>query len=212
MAQYSVEQVMQASPIMPVIVIDRLQDAVPLAKALLAGGINVLEVTLRTEVALQAVEVIAAEVEDAIVGVGTVSNAGQLQHAMKAGAQFAISPGVTPSLLSAASEIDIPFLPGVATVSELMLGMEAGLRHFKFFPATAAGGIPVLKAFTGPYPEIKFCPTGGIGPNNYLDFLALPNVLCVGGSWVAAKAHVAEANWDEITRLAEQAVTGAKAS
>ncbi len=209
MAEYTVQQVMQASLVVPVLVIDNAEDAVPLANALVAGGIKVLEITLRTPAALPAVEAIAGQVSDAIVGVGTVSSAAQLQDSIDSGAQFAISPGVTPQLLEAAGSSRIPFLPGIATVSELMLGIEAGLKHFKFFPATAAGGVPVLKAFAGPFPDVVFCPTGGIGENNFLEFLSLPNVLCVGGSWVAPAGLIRAKDWPAITQLARKAADSA---
>lgn len=207
--QYSAEQVMAASPVVPVIVIERVEDAVPLAKALVAGGLRVLEVTLRTAAALDSIRAINAEVEGAILGVGTVTNAGQLRAAVDAGAKFAISPGLTPSLLAAGNDFDVPLLPGIATISEMMLGIEAGLNHFKFFPASQAGGAPMLKAFAGPFPDVRFCPTGGINEKNFLEYLALPNVLCVGGSWVAPAGAVKERDWTTITRLSRQAIEAA---
>lgn len=207
--KYSAEQVMTASPVVPVIVIERVEDAVPLAKALVAGGLKVLEVTLRTSAALDSIRAINAEIDDAILGVGTVTNAGQLQASVEAGAKFAISPGLTPGLLEAKNDFDIPLLPGIATISEMMLGIEAGLKHFKFFPASAAGGAAMLKAFAGPFPDIRFCPTGGINEKNFLEYLALPNVLCVGGSWVAPVNAVKERDWATITRLSKQAIDAA---
>lgn len=212
MTKYTSEQVMQASPVVPVIVIDKVEDAVPLAKALMAGGINVLEVTMRTPAALDAIRAIAAEVKGAILGVGTVTNGEQLRAAVEAGAKFAISPGLTPALLEAKDDFDVPLLPGIATISEMMLGIDAGLRNFKFFPASVAGGVPMLKAFAGPFPDIRFCPTGGISEKNFLEYLALPNVLCVGGSWVAPTASVKAKDWDAITALVKQAVEIAAAS
>lgn len=201
------KEVLTAGPVMPVMVIENLDDAVPLAKALVAGGIKVLEITLRTPIALEAIRLISQEVEGAIVGAGTIANAKQLQAAQDAGAVFAISPGLTPSLLSAANEGEIALIPGIATLSELMLGMDYGLDHFKFFPAEAAGGIPMLKAIAGPFPQATFCPTGGISPENYKDYLKLPNVACVGGSWLAPQKVVTEKNWVKVTELAKQAVT-----
>lgn len=188
-------------------VIHRLADAVPLASALVRGGVKVLEITLRTEVALEAIHRVQTEVEGAIVGAGTVMNPRQLEEVQAAGARFAISPGLTPALLDAASKAKFPLIPGVATLSELMLGMDAGLDCFKFFPAEAAGGIPMLKAIAGPAPQASFCPTGGISPQNYLDYLALENVACVGGSWLAPSHLVEKADWEAIMQLAS-AVSG----
>jgi 2-dehydro-3-deoxyphosphogluconate aldolase / (4S)-4-hydroxy-2-oxoglutarate aldolase len=203
------KDVLTASPVMPVMVIQNLDDAVPLAKALVAGGIKVLEITLRTPIALEAIKLISQEVKEAIVGAGTIANPAQLQAAQEAGAVFAISPGVTASLLSAANEGNIALIPGIATLSELMLGMEHGLDHFKFFPAEAAGGVPMLKAIAGPFPQATFCPTGGISPGNYLEYLSLPNVACVGGSWLAPQSAVTEKNWSKVTELAQKAITEA---
>jgi len=203
------KDVLTASPVMPVMVIQNLDDAVPLAKALVAGGIKVLEITLRTPIALEAIKLISQEVKEAIVGAGTIANPAQLQAAQEAGAVFAISPGVTASLLSAANKGNIALIPGIATLSELMLGMEHGLDHFKFFPAEAAGGVPLLKAIAGPFPQVTFCPTGGISPSNYLEYLSLPNVACVGGSWLAPQSAVTEKNWSKVTELAQKAITEA---
>lgn len=191
---------------MPVMVIQNLADAVPLAQALVAGGIKVLEITLRTPVALDAIRMIRQEVKDAIVGAGTIANSAQLKAVEEAGAVFAISPGITPSLLAAADSGNIALIPGVATLSELMLGMEYGLDHFKFFPAEAAGGIPMLKAIAGPFPQITFCPTGGISPENYQAYLQLSNVACVGGSWLAPQDAVKAKNWEKVTELARLAI------
>lgn len=198
--------VLTSCPVMPVMVIQAIDDAVPLAKALVAGGIKVLEITLRTPIALEAIRQISQEVEDAIVGAGTIANPKQLQAAQDAGAKFAISPGLTPALLDAAVAGDIALIPGIATLSELMLGISYGLEYFKFFPAEAAGGIPMLKAIAGPFPQATFCPTGGISPENYQAYLQLPNVACVGGSWLAPQSAVAEKNWAKVTELAKQAV------
>ncbi|HEX7025975.1 MAG TPA: bifunctional 4-hydroxy-2-oxoglutarate aldolase/2-dehydro-3-deoxy-phosphogluconate aldolase, partial [Gammaproteobacteria bacterium] len=198
-----------AAPVVPVIVIERVEDAVPLAKALVSGGLKVLEVTLRTPAALDAIRAIDADVEDAILGVGTVTNAEQLRAAVEAGAKFAISPGLTPGLLEAKNDFDVPLIPGIATISEMMLGIDAGLKHFKFFPASMAGGPPMLKAFAGPFPDIRFCPTGGINEKNFLEYLTLSNVLCVGGSWVSPAAAAKEKDWATITRLSRAAVDAA---
>jgi 2-dehydro-3-deoxyphosphogluconate aldolase / (4S)-4-hydroxy-2-oxoglutarate aldolase len=187
-------------------IIQNLDDAVPLARALVAGGIKVLEITLRTPIALEAIKLISQEVKDAIVGAGTVANPAQFQAAEEAGAMFAISPGITTSLLAAANSGNIALIPGIATLSELMLGMEYGLNYFKFFPAEAAGGVPLLKAISGPFPNAVFCPTGGISPGNYNEYLQLPNVACVGGSWLAPQAVVNEKNWAKVTEMAKKAV------
>ena len=204
------KDVLNAGPVMPVMVIQNLDDAVPLAQALVAGGIKVLEITLRTPVALAAIERISREVKDAIVGAGTIANPAQLKAAEDAGAVFAISPGITESLLKAANSGNIALIPGVATLSELMLGMEYGLDHFKFFPAEAAGGIPMLKAIAGPFPQATFCPTGGISPENYQAYLQLPNVACVGGSWLAPQEAVKSKNWAKVTELAQLAIASIK--
>ncbi len=200
------KEVLNAGPVMPVMVIQNLDDAVPLAQALVAGGIKVLEITLRTPIALEAIKLISDSVKDAIVGAGTITTPEQLRAAEAAGAVFAISPGLTPTLLAAAQTGNIALIPGIATLSELMMGMEFGLDHFKFFPAEAAGGIPMLKAIAGPMPQITFCPTGGISPDNYLAYLALGNVACVGGSWLAPADAVKAKNWAKVTELAKQAV------
>jgi 2-dehydro-3-deoxyphosphogluconate aldolase/(4S)-4-hydroxy-2-oxoglutarate aldolase len=200
------KDVLTAGPVMPVMVIQNLDDAVPLARALVAGGIKVLEITLRTPIALEAIRLISQQVKEAIVGAGTIANPRQLQAAEEAGAVFAISPGLTPSLLSAANTGRIALIPGIATLSELMLGMDYGLDHFKFFPAEAAGGIPLLKAIAGPFPQATFCPTGGISPENYKAYLQLPNVACVGGSWLAPQNVVNEKNWAKVSELAQKAI------
>ncbi len=206
----SPKDVLNAGPVMPVMVIQNLDDAVPLAEALVAGGIRVLEITLRTPIALKAIKLIADNVKDAIVGAGTITTPEQLQAAEAAGAVFAISPGLTPKLLAAALTGNVALIPGIATLSELMQGMEYGLDHFKFFPAEAAGGIPMLKAIAGPVPYVTFCPTGGISPENYQDYLALSNVACVGGSWLAPADAVKAKNWAKVTELAQQAIANAK--
>lgn len=200
--------VLNASPVMPVMVIQDLENAVPLAKALVAGGIRVLEITLRTPVALDAIRAIAQEVPDAIVGAGTILNEQQLQAAADAGAVFAISPGLTANLLAAAQKSSIALIPGISSLSELMLGMEYGLDHFKFFPAENAGGVPMLKAIAGPIPQVTFCPTGGISLKNYNEYLALPNVACCGGSWLAPADVVKNKDWAKVTQLAQEAIAG----
>ncbi len=200
------KDVLSAGPVMPVMVIQNLDDAVPLAKALVAGGIKVLEITLRTPIALDAIRLISREVKDAIVGAGTITTPEQLKAAEDAGAVFAISPGLTPKLLAAAQVGNIALIPGIATLSELMLGMEYGLDHFKFFPAEAAGGIPMLKSIAGPIPNATFCPTGGISPENYNSYLQLSNVACVGGSWLVPADVVKLKNWARVTELAKQTI------
>ena len=200
------KNVLNAGPVMPVMVIQNLDDAVPLAKALVAGGIKVLEITLRTPIALDAIRLISQEVKEAIVGAGTITSPEQLQAAEDAGAVFAISPGLTPTLLAAAKIGKIALIPGISTLSELMMGMEYGLDHFKFFPAEAAGGIPMLKSIAGPIPQATFCPTGGISPENYNAYLNLSNVACVGGSWLVPSDAVKSKNWAKVTELAKQAI------
>ena len=192
--------------VIPVITLDRVEDAVPLAQALVAGGLKVLEVTLRTEAAVEGIREIVKHVPDAIVGTGTVCNEQQIKLCEDLGCQFMISPGATDKLLEAGAQSSVPFLPGVASVSELMRGMEYGHRDFKFFPAEAAGGTSVLKAFAGPFGDVRFCPTGGIGLHNVVEYLALPNVLCVGGSWIAQTNLIRQQAWSEIETLAREAV------
>ena len=192
--------------VIPVITLDRVEDAVPLAQALVAGGLKGLEVTLRTEAAVEGIREIVKHVPDAIVGTGTVCNEQQIKLSEDLGCQFMISPGATDKLLEAGAQSSVPFLPGVASVSELMRGMEYGHRDFKFFPAEAAGGTSVLKAFAGPFGDVRFCPTGGIGLHNVVEYLALPNVLCVGGSWIAQTNLIRQQAWSEIETLAREAV------
>lgn len=196
---------LQQSPVMPVIVIKELDSAVDLARALVAGGIRSLEVTLRSDAALEAIRAIGVEVPDAIVGAGTVRNAAQLEAALKAGARFVISPGLTPDLAAAARGLPVPFLPGVATPAEAMWAADCGFTVQKLFPAEAVGGRALLKALAGPLPDLKYCPTGGISLANAADYLALPNVLCVGGSWLTPEAAVAARDWAAITELARAA-------
>ncbi|MGP6486949.1 bifunctional 4-hydroxy-2-oxoglutarate aldolase/2-dehydro-3-deoxy-phosphogluconate aldolase [Duffyella gerundensis] len=206
----SAETVLKTGPVVPVIVVNDLKHAVPMAKALVAGGVRVLEVTLRTPVAMEALRAIIKEVPEAIVGAGTVLNTQQLHEVTEAGAQFVISPGITESLLKAATDGPIPLIPGISTVSELMTGMDYGLREFKFFPAEANGGVKALQAIAGPFPQVRFCPTGGITPANYRDYLALKSVLCIGGSWLVPAEALEQGDWNRITELAREAVAGAR--
>lgn len=193
------------APVLPVIAIERLSDAVPLARALVAGGLPVLEITLRTPCALHAMRAIAEEVEGAIVGAGTVLTPQDLDAVTAAGAQFAISPGATPTLYAAAAAAAIPWLPAITTASELMIGLEHGLTRFKFFPAESSGGAAALKSFFGPFPQARFCPTGGIDAAKAPAYKALPNVFTVGGSWMLPKAAIDAGRWDEIEALARAA-------
>src|SRR5689334_5878782 len=192
-------------PVIPVIVIDRLEDAVPLARALVEGGVKVLEVTLRTPVALKAIEAMAREVPGAVVGAGTIRSAADARAAKQAGAVFGVSPGYTPEMGAACREVGLPLLPGVATASEVMAAQADGLSFLKFFPATAAGGIPMLKALAGPFADVSFCPTGGITLQTAPDFLALPNVKVCGGSWLTPADAVKAGDWARITTLAREA-------
>ncbi len=198
-------QVMQDAPVIPVIVIERVQDAVPMAKALVAGGVRMLEVTLRTPAALEAIRCIAQEVPEALVGAGTVRSVADLEAAALAGARFFVSPGYTSGLGRAATSMGLPLLPGVATGSEIMQAQEDGYKALKFFPALQAGGVGMLKAWAGPFFDVQFCPTGGITLANAPDFLALPNVVCVGGSWLTPQAAVNSGNWSTVTALAQEA-------
>ena len=193
------------APVVPVLTIERLADAVPLAKALVRGGLPVLEITFRTGAALEALRAIAGEVPGAVVGAGTVLNARQLDQARRAGARFAVSPGCTPALASAALDEGLAFLPGVQTVSEAMALAEQGFSLLKFFPADIAGGVGWLRAVAAPLAGLRFCPTGGIGPDTAPGYLSLANVSCVGGSWVAPKDSVAAQDWTHIERLAAAA-------
>ncbi len=197
--------ILKSQPVMPVLIIERIEDAVPLARALAAGGLKAIEVTLRTPVALDAIRAIAAESPDTLVGAGTILSPADYEAAVKAGSKFIVSPGATPALFAAAKESDVPFLPGTSSASEIMAAREAGLKVVKFFPAEQAGGAPFLKAISSPIADMKFCPTGGISLKNARDYLSLPNVVCVGGSWVAPKELVAAGDWAGITRLAAEA-------
>ena len=198
-------QVMRDAPVIPVIVIHRLQDAVPMAQALVAGGIRMLEVTLRTPVALEAMRRIAQEVPEAVVGAGTVRSVDDLEAAAQVGARFFVSPGYTTRLGRAAQSLGLPLLPGVATGSEIMQAREDGYNAMKFFPALQAGGVGMLKAWAGPFFDVSFCPTGGVSLTNAPEFLGLPNVECVGGSWLTPPAAIDAGDWAAVTRLARQA-------
>ncbi|MFC7883434.1 bifunctional 4-hydroxy-2-oxoglutarate aldolase/2-dehydro-3-deoxy-phosphogluconate aldolase [Streptomyces sp. NPDC057376] len=197
--------VLDLAPVVPVVVVDDLADAVPLARALVAGGLPAIEVTLRTPVALDAVRAIAAEVPDAVVGAGTVITARQVEEVVAAGARFLVSPGWTDTLLEAMRASGVPFLPGVSTTSEVVALLERGVREMKFFPAEAAGGTAYLKALAAPLPQARFCPTGGITPALAPEYLALPNVGCVGGSWMLPKDAVAGRDWERVEALAREA-------
>ncbi|MFQ3209699.1 MAG: 2-dehydro-3-deoxyphosphogluconate aldolase/(4S)-4-hydroxy-2-oxoglutarate aldolase [Colwellia sp.] len=197
-------------PIVPVLVINNVAEALPIAEALLTAGVKVLEVTLRTPAALDVISAIARELPEAIVGSGTVTNRQQLQQSYDAGAKFAISPGLTKDLLQAGNESNIALIPGISSISELMDGADYGYDHLKFFPAEASGGVSAIKSIGGPFPDIRFCPTGGINLNNVGDYLALPNVVCCGGSWLVSSEIIENKNWSEITRLANQVLAQVK--
>ena len=200
-----IDALMRMAPVIPVLVIDEPADARPVAEALVAGGLTVLEVTLRTPVALKCMEAIVRAVPGAIVGAGTVRCVADARAAKDAGCQFAVSPGYLGSIGQVCREIDLPLLPGVATSSEVMQAHADGYDFLKFFPATAAGGIPLLKAFAGPFADVAFCPTGGITLESAPQFLALPNVKVCGGSWLTPPDAVASGDWARITRLAVEA-------
>jgi 2-dehydro-3-deoxyphosphogluconate aldolase / (4S)-4-hydroxy-2-oxoglutarate aldolase len=196
--------VMQDAPVIPVIVLNDVAHAVPMARALVAGGIRMLEVTLRTPVALECIERIAKEVPEAVAGAGTVRTPAEVQAAARAGARFAVSPGFTNAVGQACRDNGLPLLPGVATGSEIMMASEAGYKELKFFPAMQAGGPAMLKAWSGPFFDVKFCPTGGVSVANAKEFLSLPNVICVGGSWLVPNDALAAGDWTRITELAAQ--------
>ena len=197
-----IERILRRSPILPVVVVEDAALAPALARAFVRGGIGVIEITLRSSAALEAIEAIAREVPDITVGAGTVLSEADLRAAAQAGATFAISPGATPARLEAGRHAPIAYLPAIATASELMAGLTLGYRCFKFFPAAAAGGIAMLKAFAGPFPQARFCPTGGLTQDTVGSYLALPNVLCAGGSWLAPAEAVAARDWRRIEALA----------
>jgi len=196
------KEILEPIGVMPVIVIERVEDAVPVTKALKAGGISAVEITLRTAAALDGIRAIKEECEDVLVGVGTLINEQNVKDVAAIGVDFAVSPGCTPNLIKCAQDNGVDLLPGVASVSEVMMGMELGLSCFKLFPAVAAGGIPLLKSIGGPLPQVSFCPTGGLTVDTFTDFLALPNVACVGGTWLVPKDAVGAQDWQKITDIA----------
>ncbi|OAF09991.1 2-dehydro-3-deoxyphosphogluconate aldolase [Bradyrhizobium centrolobii] len=202
----------KAATVIPVLTIERLEDAVPLARSLVAGGVRTLEVTLRTSVAIEAARAMMAEVPDAIVGIGTILNPNDLARAEKLGVKFGISPGLTPDLLKAATDSALPFAPGIATASELMMALAQGFDLAKFFPAEQAGGIKGLRALGGPFPNVRFCPTGGVGEANAATWLAEPNVVAVGGSWLCPTAEVRAGNWAGITAICQRTLKALKAA
>jgi 2-dehydro-3-deoxyphosphogluconate aldolase/(4S)-4-hydroxy-2-oxoglutarate aldolase len=197
--------VLDLAPVLPVVVVDDAADAVPLARALVAGGLPAIEVTLRTPAALDAIRAVAEAVPDAVVGAGTVLTPGQVTRCVEAGARFLVSPGWTETLLAAMTASGVPFLPGVSTASEVVALLERGVTEMKFFPAEAAGGTAYLKSLAGPLPGVRFCPTGGIGPGTAPAYLGLPNVGCVGGSWMVPADAVAAGDWARVERLAREA-------
>jgi len=206
MTEATLEAILDRAPMVPVLAIDDLADAVPLAEALAEGGLPVLEVTLRTAHGLAAIEVMAAALPEASIGVGTVTRPEEFSQARSAGAVFAVSPGCTAELSAAAHTANLAFLPGVATASEVLQAQAQGAGILKLFPAEAVGGVTLLKSLAGPFADVRFCPTGGIGPANMMDYLRLPNVVAVGGSWVAPREAVAAKDWATITKLARAAV------
>ncbi len=208
--QDKVIEVLQISPIVPVVVIEDLKDAVPLAQSLIEGGIPIIEVTLRSNCALEAIELIAKNVPKMHVGAGTILNLNQLEQAQNRGAEFLISPGLTPSLLEYAKKKDMPLIPGVSSSSEVMQALELGYNALKFFPAEYCGGAKLLNAFNGPFKGVKFCPTGGISVDNMHAYLKLENVLCVGGSWLTPRNLVQNKEWDKIIELCKQALANIK--
>ena len=197
--------VLKLQPVVPVLIVDSAKDAVPLARALVAGGLKAIEVTMRTPAALDAVRAVADEVEGAVPGAGTILNAQHFEQAVAAGAQFIVSPGATRNLVEAASGSEVPLLPGAGSPSEIMSLLEADISVMKFFPAEQSGGAAYLKSLASPFGSVQFCPTGGISLKNAMDYLSLPNVICVGGSWVAPKDLVAKGDWEGITKLAAEA-------
>ncbi|HEY6757937.1 MAG TPA: bifunctional 4-hydroxy-2-oxoglutarate aldolase/2-dehydro-3-deoxy-phosphogluconate aldolase [Baekduia sp.] len=204
-AALTIADVLALAPVVPVVVLDDVARAVPLARALAAGGLRAIEVTLRTGAALEAIDAIARDVPEAVVGAGTVTTRPQAEAAARAGARFLVSPGQTPALLDALEASGLPFLAGIATASDLIALRERGIATAKFFPAEASGGIATLKALGGPFPEVRFCPTGGIDATKAIDYLALGNVVCVGGSWMVPAAAVAAGDWAGIEAAARAA-------
>ena len=199
-------EVMNISPIVPVIAIDNAEDALSLAEALLEGGVGLMEITLRTEAGLRAIEIIAKEYPQMSVGAGTVINRAGFQSAVDHGAQFVFSPGINQEIMDASSELNTTLIPGVATASEVMFALNNGFEYCKLFPATAVGGVELLNGFYGPFPSMRFCPTGGINLDNINDFLKLPNVLCAGGSWIVPKTSLQKKDFNHITELCKTAI------
>ena len=197
---------LEQTTVMPVITVHSVDSAIKLCRALQAGGINAAEITLRTEPGLASIQAVKAELPDMVVAAGTVTTERDMAAVQEAGADLAVSPGMTPKLIKAAGSADFPFLPGVATPSEVLIGMELGLEYFKLFPAVAVGGLKLLKSMADPFAGVKFCPTGGLNLDNFNDFLALPNVICVGGSWMVKSEMVATENWEAIESAARQTV------
>lgn len=200
------KEVMQISPIVPVIALNRVEDALPLAEALLDGGISIMEITLRTDAGLGAIEAISSSMPQMSVGAGTVNNALDFQKAVDHGSQFVFSPGISDELIQTSKRLNISLIPGVATASEIMIAQNSGLMECKLFPATVVGGVDALKAFGGPFGAMNFCPTGGINLQNMNDFLVLPNVLCVGGSWIVPYQAINDGNFGKITTLCQEAL------
>ncbi|MCJ8495739.1 bifunctional 4-hydroxy-2-oxoglutarate aldolase/2-dehydro-3-deoxy-phosphogluconate aldolase [Helicobacter pylori] len=204
--QDKIIEVLQISPIVPVVVIEDIKDAVPLAQSLVEGGIHIIEVTLRSSCALEAIELIAKNVPKMHVGAGTILNPTQLEQAQNSGAEFLISPGLTIKLLEHAKKKDMPLIPGVSSSSEVMQSLELGYSTLKFFPAEYCGGVKLLNAFNGPFKGVKFCPTGGISTDNMHSYLNLENVLCVGGSWLTPKNLIQNKEWDKITEICKRSL------
>ncbi|KAA6492415.1 bifunctional 4-hydroxy-2-oxoglutarate aldolase/2-dehydro-3-deoxy-phosphogluconate aldolase [Helicobacter pylori] len=204
--QDKIIEILQISPIVPVVVIENIKDAVPLAQSLIEGGIPIIEVTLRSSCALEAIELIAKNVPKMRVGAGTILNLTQLEQAQNRGAEFLISPGLTIKLLEHAKKKDMPLIPGVSSSSEVMQALELGYNALKFFPAEYCGGVKLLNAFNGPFKGVKFCPTGGISADNMRSYLNLENVLCVGGSWLTPKDLIQNKEWDKITEICKRAL------
>lgn len=201
----TIAEICRLAPVVPVLIVEDTAHAAPLARALVAGGLKALEVTLRTPAALYAIRAMTDAAPEAVIGAGTLRTAADVRAAVAAGARFGVSPGLSDAVLDAAKEAGLPMLPGIATPTEAMRGAERGLDHLKFFPAEANGGAPVLKAWASPLAGLSFCPTGGVSPENAANYLSLPNVVCAGGSWIAPQDLVATGNWQAITDLARQA-------
>ena len=204
------QSLLERARVLPVVTSRDVESTVLLARTLYKGGMTAVEITLRTDSALESIRAVKAELPGLLVAAGTVTNALELRAAVAAGADFSLSPGLTESLLRAAADSSTDLVPGVSTASEVMLGLDYGIRNFKLFPAVAAGGIKLLKSLAGPFPDVRFCPTGGLTPENFREFLALPNVICCGGSWMVTDALVAAADWPEIERLSREAMNTAQ--